>query len=256
MNKMSKSTFSVAQIVGDRSHQEDYFACETLELMTGSRNKVANIFVVADGMGGHASGEIASRTAVGSFVRSVRKESPWSDERLTIALEEANYDISEAVNRDSSLRGMGTTFLAALCTGKRLAWISVGDSLLLLFRGSQLQRLNEDHSMLPHLIQSAEARGQNREVALMDPRRHRLRSALTGRSPEIVDSSDFELRPNDLLILASDGIETISMNELRSLLDRSAGKPPEVLSKLIIDEILEREALEQDNATLIIYRHD
>ena len=256
MNKISKSTFSIAQIVGDRSHQEDYFACETLELMTGGRVEVANIFVVADGMGGHAGGEIASRTAVDSFVRSVREESPWSDQRLTVALEEANGDIFKAVNQDSSLRGMGTTFLAALCTGERLTWISVGDSLLLLFRDSQLQRLNQDHSMLPLLIQSAEARGQNGDVALSDPRRHRLRSALTGKSPEIVDSSHFDLHPNDLIILASDGVETISMKELRALLNYNIDKSVEELCNLTIEEILSREALEQDNTTLIFYRHE
>lgn len=247
--------FYASQIIGRRDCQEDSYAIEELDVIDENGTELMQVFVVADGMGGHSSGEIASRVAVDAFMRSVESGELWSPQRLPKALTEADNAIALEISQNSTLAGMGTTLLGVTRRGDELAWISVGDSLLLLFRGSELEQLNEDHSMLPVLIESAEAKGQARSVAYRDPRRHRLRSALIGIAPKLVDTGTVELCPQDILLVATDGLATLDMIELKVLLTENYGKAPESLASEIIAKMLEREALQQDNATLIVYGH-
>lgn len=247
--------FYATQIIGRRECQEDAYATEEVEAIDTNGVELMEVFIVADGMGGHSSGEIASRVAVDAFMQSVKNNELWGSQRLAKALTAADKAITWEISQNLSLGGMGTTLLGVTRRADKIEWVSVGDSLLLLFRGSELERLNDDHSMLPVLIESAEAKGQNRTVALSDPRRHRLRSALTGETPRLVDAGTLELLPQDILLLATDGLETLDMAELTHLLVKNHDKSPESLSAIIIAKILEREALRQDNATLIVYRH-
>ena len=247
--------FYATQIIGRRECQEDSYAIKEIEAVDAHGSGLMQMFVVADGMGGHSSGEIASRVAVDTFMQSVEISEPWSHQRLTKALTAADNAIALEIAKNGSLDGMGTTLLGVTRRGDKLDWISVGDSLLLLFRDSELEQLNDDHSMLPVLIESAEAKGQTRAVAYRDPRRHRLRSALIGTTPRLVDRGTFELRPNDVLLVATDGLETLNTFDLRAVLSKNQGSDPKKLAKNIIAKILEREALQQDNTTLLVYRH-
>lgn len=188
-------------------------------------------------------------------MQSVKSNELWSPLSLAKALTAADNAIAQEVAQNSSLDGMGTTLPGVTCTEDKLDWISVGDSLLLLFRDSKLEQLNDDHSMLPVLMESAKSKGQNRAVALKDPRRHRLRSALIGRTPKLVDTGMLELRPKDIVLIASDGLETLDISEIRGVLTENRDRDPVSLVTIIITKILEKEALQQDNATLIVCRH-
>ena len=247
--------FSSVQIVGRRQRQEDSFTVECMQLPGSDGDDPGQLFIVADGMGGHAAGDVASRLAVDAFTRSLKAGRVFSDSRLADALMDANNRIAQEIAIDPALAGMGTTFLGVLRRGDKLDWVSVGDSLLLLFRDRALCRLNEDHSMLPRLIELAQASGRDTREAYRDRRRHRLRSALNGSRPELIDRADCELRPGDLVILASDGIETLSTGDLAELLQRNPDSTPDVLARLIIDGIEQRDAPRQDNVTAIVYRH-
>jgi protein phosphatase len=206
-------------------------------------------------MGGHAGGDIASQSAVDAFSGSFKARTVFHDSWLVDALMDANKRIAREISLDATLAGMGTTFLGALRRGNELDWVSVGDSLLLLFREGRLRRLNEDHSMLPLLVEAAQANGLDVEEAYRDRRRHQLRSALDGRKPELIDRANCELRPGDLVILASDGIQTLSMNDLAALLEKNRKSTTDQLVDLLIATIEQCNAPQQDNVTLIVYRH-
>lgn len=247
--------FSSRQITGQRQRQEDSFNIEDVECAHQGESIAGQLIVVADGMGGHAGGDVASNLAVGTFCRSLKAGAYRGEAQLAAALIKANDRIAQEIACDAALTGMGTTLLGAIRSNDSLNWVSVGDSLLLLFRDGVLGRLNEDHSMLPRLIEIAEATGRGREEAYQDRRRHHLRSALTGTRPSLIDQANCELRRGDLLIFASDGIETLSMNDLAALLEQNRESTTDQLADLIIKTIEQRENPRQDNVTLIVYRH-
>ena len=247
--------FSSIQIVGRRQRQEDSFSVDTVALPRGREADVAQLFIVADGMGGHAGGDIASQSAVDAFSGSFKARTVFNESWLVDALMDASKRIAREISLDTTLAGMGTTFLGALRRGNKLDWVSVGDSLLLLFRDGRLRRLNEDHSMLPRLIEAAQANGRDVEEAYRDRRRHQLRSALDGRKTELIDRANCELLPGDLVMLASDGIQTLSMNDLAALLEQNRNSTTDQLVELLIAAIERCSAPQQDNVTLIVYRH-
>src|ERR1700679_1424453 len=134
----------IAATKGGRSVQQDAVRVRWLA------NEQAWLIVLADGMGGHAAGEVASKLAVDSFVAAfaARREAdaPYS-EAFSYALDEANMLIGSVQTSQPQTTGMGTTLVAAHIAGKKLRWISVGDSPLWLVRGGIATRLNADHSL-------------------------------------------------------------------------------------------------------------
>ena len=129
---------AAGQLLGAREIQEDDFGfIDGATLEPGGQHPVV---VVADGMGGHASGEMASRLAVRAFVEAYGTEGRPSD-RLRAGLDHANRAIDDAVRKNLSLDGMGTTLVAAAVTTDGLEWVSVGDSPLYLYRDGRLKRL-------------------------------------------------------------------------------------------------------------------
>ena len=175
------------QLLGKREIQEDELGfIDGPTLDPGGQHPVV---IVADGMGGHASGELASRLAVRAFVEAYGTEGPPAD-RLRAALDRANQAIDDAIRDNLSLDGMGTTLVAAAVTADGLEWISVGDSPLYLCRGGRLKRLNEDHSMAPVItamreIDPATARGMNPRSGRAWNRRRRPPPRADGDEPTL-----------------------------------------------------------------------
>jgi protein phosphatase len=186
--------------------------------------------VLADGMGGHVGGARASKTACRAFIDTYLAAARNSDSepggRLEAALAAANAALAEAVAGDRALNGMGCTLIGALLDGALLRWISVGDSHLFLLRKGELFLLNENHSLAPVLDELA-AQGQiTPDEAASHPRRHYLRSALTGEEIELVDfvPEGLALEPGDWVVLASDGIDTLEPDEIADLIERGAAR--------------------------------
>jgi len=220
-----------AQHQGARAYQEDSWALRTLA-------DGALLAVLADGMGGHAGGAVASRLAVGAFLMAMEQGSS-----LANALDAANRAIGEAARRDPALDNMGTTLVAVVVKGEELRWISVGDSPLYLASRSGLTRLNADHSMVPQ-IEALVARGIiTAEEGARHPGRHTLREAVMGKPLTLIDEGRRGLQPGDRLLVCSDGIETLDANGIV----RAAARPAEV----VIDAVLAVGAPGQDNVTVI-----
>jgi protein phosphatase len=190
------------------------------------------LFAVADGMGGHAGGEVASRTAIEALQQEFGRH-PSAD-GLADAVRQANLAVWERSHEDSDLRGMGTTLTAAALVatpqGDRLVMANVGDSRSYRLRDGALTQLSHDHSVAEELVD----RGQLSEAeAAIHPHRHILTRAL-GVSSE-VDPDVWEMAPRegDRYLLCSDGL-TNEVTETRiAKLLRTTSDPQEAADKLV-----------------------
>ena len=180
--------FAALQITGRRDYQEDSFGFFDGRNLGIDDNGHA-LLLVADGMGGHVGGAIASDLLCKTFVEAYPRSSGPSVERLRTCLDEANGAIAAAVAENPALDSMGSTLGVAVVTSEGLHWISVGDSPLWLFHEGQLERLNADHSMAPLLAELVEAGRMTDEDAARHPSRHSLRSVVMGDEMPLIDVS-------------------------------------------------------------------
>jgi serine/threonine protein phosphatase PrpC len=247
---------ATAQHKGVRDRQEDALAVQRFAADTGTR-AYELLLVLADGMGGHAGGEVASRLVVDCFCAAYSSSPKGVSEALRSSLEAANECLADAVLAAPELRGMGSTLVGCVIRENRLSWVSAGDSPLWVCRGSQLLRLNADHSMVPLLEDMVRTGLMEREVAQADPRRSLLRSALTGKTVALVDLCDkpFQLECGDIVMLASDGIETLAEDELVALLQNAGPVSLDELAGKLLAAVEAVAASRQDNASVILYRY-
>ena len=156
-------------------------------------------------------------------------------------------------SRTRDLKGMGSTVVAAVYDGCGIDWISVGDSPMWLFRSGTLMRLNADHSMKPVLDRLVRASSLSRNDALTDWRRNMLRSVVGGRVPELVDcaSRSYHLKWGDYLLIASDGVETLTEEQIAHEL-RTANGNPVVAGDALISAVRAASGPSQDNVTFLL----
>lgn len=233
--------------LGTRSKQEDWNG------IVKSDGRV--VLVVADGMGGHAAGEVASRIAGEAFVANL---DPTQDlvpeDALMKGVSAANRSVAEAIAGRDELVGMGTTLLAAMLDKSGLRWVSVGDSILLLVRGGAATRLNADHSLGAYLDAQVAAGEMDAESAMAEGPRNALLSVVAGDAIEMVEivTSPIPLLPDDLVLAASDGIQTLALAHIEALLREAA--PLSALGQSLLDAVAAQQRSHQDNTTILLAR--
>lgn len=221
-----------------------------------------NLFVLSDGMGGAAKGEVASAIAVESVIASMRENaapdspefsasnSDFSNETnfLVRAIKMANREIHEHGIRDASCRGMGSTIVAARIGGSRLSLAHVGDSRAYLFRADTLQQLTSDHSLVAEQVRHGL---MSYEQAAVSELQSVLTRALGTEENVNIDADEIELFPADSLLLCSDGLtRMVPESEIAAILGQ-------VSSVRIAAERLVNRANEcggEDNITVIVIR--
>jgi len=207
----------------------------------------ARLLVVADGMGGHAGGEVASATsvaAIGEYFGSAGQEEPQT--LLRNALEAANERVFRQGNDDPALFGMGTTAVAVLIDGHGATWVAhVGDSRAYRLHQGQLECLTEDHSWVQEQVRMARLTPEEAEV---HPRRNALmRSIGVDRDVE-VDVRPVEVAAGDWLLLCSDGLwGELDDGTIAAVL---AEGDPEMAVHRLVD--LANEAGGHDNVTVAV----
>lgn len=184
-------------------------------------NPEQNLFVVADGMGGHAAGEVASRVAVESInefvcMTSGDEEITWPfglDEsmsydgnRLKTSVRYANNKVLAATRESAEYEGMATTVVGVLIDGATANLTHVGDSRIYLFRNGSLVQLTSDHSWVNEQLQGGML---TPEQARSHPLRNVVTRALGGKPDLEVDMQVHEALPGDMLLLCSDGLTTM-----------------------------------------------
>jgi protein phosphatase len=231
---------------GARTYQEDASA-----IRQGNGLLMA---VLADGMGGHVGGALASDLACKFFLQALATSVGEVPARLTEALELANAAIAQETARNPSLRGMGCTLVGTAFGPDGVEWVSVGDSPLFLVRGGEIVLLNEDHSLAPEIDKLAAMGKMTWDAARADSRRHFLRSALTGGEIELIDRSErpLALQAGDMVILASDGIHSIAHAEIARLVTEA--DTPEAAAAALLAAVHAVGDKTQDNTTVVAVR--
>ncbi|HKY33403.1 MAG TPA: Stp1/IreP family PP2C-type Ser/Thr phosphatase [Candidatus Polarisedimenticolia bacterium] len=183
------------------------------------------LFVVADGMGGHAAGEVASRLAVSAiadFIASTRRDAEitWPYEydlsmsmegnRLKTAIRLANQRILDTISHKKDLEGMGTTLVGAMVTNGRAYVGHVGDSRAYLVRAGRIQQLTSDHSWVNEQVKLGFL---SKSDASRHPFRNVVTRALGSREDVVVDVAEQRLERGDYLLLCSDGLNTMLSDE-------------------------------------------
>lgn len=211
---MEFKSFGFSDAGKSRERNEDRYLC----------NKEERLFLVADGMGGHASGDEASRLAVEALeefvVRSRKEEIKWPiPSRKNLSLEQnrllagviyANRRIREVAGQNQSLKGMGTTLLATIVEEDHLAAVNVGDSRLYRIRNGKIKQITRDHSV----VAEQERNGMlTEDQARKHPWRHILTSALGLDEKPKVDLHVVKIMSEDLYLLCTDGLYNMLSGE-------------------------------------------
>lgn len=198
-------TFSMTDTGIRREMNQDYlFACDT------PVGNLPNLYIVADGMGGHKAGEYASRYTVERVTASVARST--GEEPVTIlneAIEKANEILIEESKEDESKRGMGTTIVAATMIGHKLIVANVGDSRLYVIDDG-IHQITKDHSLVEEMVRLGE---MNEEQAKAHPDKNIITRAVGAAAKVDVDFFEVELKDGDSVLLCSDGLTNMVDNE-------------------------------------------
>ena len=249
-------SFASSSWIGLRQTQEDYGRSILIPNPNGGI-----LAIVADGMGGHAAGELASQTAVETFVAAfLRNSAKPVTQNFGEAISACTQALAKLIADRPALEGMGTTLVAAYAARNELNFISVGDSHIYLCRDGTIKKLNEDHSMAP-IIKDQVRKGAITEAEAADhPGRNALRSALMETPPPLVDVSkrSFALIQGDVVILATDGLNSLSMDEVKKLVlgPNNIAKTPEELCSRLISAVKSKSFPKQDNVTVLVGKVD
>jgi len=231
-----------------RKKNEDYLYAEN------------NLFIVADGMGGHRAGEIASILAVETFIKdfnhnlkNINKETDSLTSRIIKGLllgsiQSANREIFEKALLQPEYYGMGTTFTGCYIQKDKAYIIHVGDSRLYIKRGSDLTLLTSDHTIVGELFRKGEI---SYEDTFNHPQRNYLTNVLGVAKDINPDFITYKILPEDILLICSDGLNSMLKDkDIASIIGKN--KKAEDISKNLIKAAIKKGGL--DNITVIVIK--
>src|SRR5829696_2221169 len=230
-----------------------YAARSDLGLGPKSRNEDSgyagpNLLVLADGMGGHAAGDVASSMIVGELA-PLDEEDVTADQAIPLleeALHSANSRLTKAMHENSELSGMGSTTIVMLRTGNKLAMAHIGDSRAFMLRGDAFSQITKDHSFVQQLIDEGRI---TKEDAGHHPQRSVVTRVMTGQPEDEPDTSLREAKIGDRFLLCSDGLSDFVGADVIEEVLREARTPEDAADRCI--EIALK-ASTRDNVTVIV----
>ena len=218
-------SFSVTDIGKKRKLNQDFVYVS--EISVGN---LPNVFVVADGMGGHNAGDYASKCTVETVVREIRGCFEKNPIRiLGKAIMAANDQIRRRAKEDNSLYGMGSTVVAATCLGHYLQVANVGDSRLYIIN-DEIRQITRDHSLVEEMIRMG---GLDRAAARNHPDKNIITRAIGALDTVEIDFFHEELRPGDIVLMCSDGLTNMLEDEEISKIIREYPSLEERAEKLV-----------------------
>jgi serine/threonine protein phosphatase PrpC len=190
-----------------------------------------NLFVVADGMGGHKAGDFASRYTVEVILKSVRMKKEKNPIKIIQkAVETANEKVLAKANSDENLAGMGTTVVVATVINNYIYVANVGDSRLYLIR-DKIQQITKDHSLVEEMVRIGEI---NREQARNHPDKNIITRAVGVRSRVSIDFFDMKLEKEDIILMCSDGLSNmLEDEEIEKIIKDGRGDLPGTALELV-----------------------
>ena len=234
-------SFSVTDIGKKRKLNQDFVFASDEPV-----GNLPNVYIVADGMGGHNAGDYASKCTVETVVREIRGCFEKSPIRiLSKASRVANDEIRMRAREDSSLYGMGTTIVVAACLGKYLQVANVGDSRLYIV-GDKIRQITRDHSLVEEMVRMG---GIGREEARNHPDKNIITRAIGARDTIEIDFFHEELKSGEIVLMCSDGLTNMLEDEEIEGILKGQGTMEERADRLV-------EAANQnggkDNITVIV----
>ena len=194
-------TFSKTDIGMVREVNQDYVFVSDLPV-----GKLPNLFVVADGMGGHKAGEFASRFTVEVVKEALAESSEETPEAMIIqAITSANRKLLETAKQDSRMEGMGTTLVVATVIERTLYLANVGDSRLYLLN-DEIKQVTKDHSLVQEMVRLG---GIKQEEAKNHPDKNIITRAIGAKEDVEVDFYEYRLKQGDMILMCTDGLSNM-----------------------------------------------
>ncbi len=217
MNK----TVSITDIGRKRKMNQDYVFIADLPV-----GRLSNLYIVADGMGGHNAGGYASRFAVETVVNEIT-DSKQTDVFSVFrdAIEKANEELRKKAADDSSMRGMGTTMVVATICNNELMVANVGDSRLYVV-SKTMNQITKDHSLVEEMVRMG---GIDREQARNHPDKNIITRAIGAQADIKPDYFKVDIFPGDRIFMCTDGVSNmLTDDEIFSLLDETEGEEEQI----------------------------
>jgi serine/threonine protein phosphatase PrpC len=244
---MKITAFGLSDVGRRRESNEDDFLLEPGR----------GVYAVADGMGGHAAGEIASRLAIETLQEVLHRDGAAAKpmgveeaaEWLRGAVVEANRRICDSILLHEDRRGMGTTVVAMVHSGRDAVVGHVGDSRLYLLRGGELIRMTSDHSWVNEQVKLGL---MNDDTAQRHPMRNIVTRALGSRPDVTVDLTSLQVQPEDIYLLCSDGLNTMLSDDQIGAILAAHREDPEAACRALVEEANRHGG--EDNVTVVVAR--
>jgi len=218
-------TFSMIDVGKKRQVNQDY-----VHVNINPIGSLPNLFVVADGMGGHKAGEFASRYAVEVIEQSIAKSKKTIPEDiLREAVTIANQKLIEAAGEDIKLEGMGTTLIAATIINRMLHFVNIGDSRLYLIN-KEIRQLSRDHSLVEEMVRLG---GIKEEEARNHPDKNIITRAVGVHEEAKADYYEYVLRNEDVILICTDGLSNMVEDEAILGVMKSARDVVEAVENLV-----------------------
>ncbi len=236
--------FSITDIGEKRRINQDYVFCELNPI-----GNLPNLFIVADGMGGHKAGDYASRFCVEFFTQHIRNSSQTSPIAL---IEEAINATNEAIYKMSKeqveFEGMGTTFVVATIFKNEMYVANIGDSRLYVI-DSQIRQITEDHSLVQAMVNTGEL---NRDEARAHPNKNIITRALGVNEIAQPDFFEVELSRGDIVLMCSDGLTNMLEDENIERIIRKNVNDPKTAAETLVKQANENGG--KDNIAVIVIK--
>lgn len=219
--------YSITDIGKRRSSNQDFVYASEQQV-----GNLPNLLIVADGMGGHNAGDLASRCTVEAMVEYIENaEETRPIPLLSMAIHYANDLVVEKARTDRALEGMGTTVVAATIEDGYLYVANVGDSRLYLI-DQQIEQITRDHSLVEEMIRIGELQRQD---ARSHPDRNVITRAIGVNSPVKIDFFDMKLEKGDRILLCSDGLTTMVDDDEILHIVKKCASPKEAAQRLVTE---------------------
>lgn len=259
MWRSRETRFDVASAIsqGKRDYQEDAVMAE---FPIGADYGYA---ILADGMGGHAAGDVASKMVLTevysamkfhtSNILSFEENAPQVLNNVAFA---ANECLKNHVSTNPDVKGMGATLVVPAIVEDNLFWISIGDSPLYLMRGGKLRQLNEDHSMAPQIDLMVSSGLMDEEIGRNHPDRNCLTSVLLGAKVSRIDcpSEPFKLQAGDIIVVASDGVQFLSDDKIERIIYRNRKRRSSEIADKLLSTVEALGDPDQDNISFSVIK--
>ena len=239
-----ESVYGATDVGMDRDNNEDYFLV----------NLTKNLFIVADGMGGHNAGEVASLNATEAvnnhfapeILSDIKGEKDKIQDELNTSVLNANHKILEMADKNSSYQGMGCTLVVALVEAGALHICHVGDARVYVCDAAGINLLTTDHSKVMDLVKAGQ---MTLEEARTSPLKNELSQAIGSSEPIVPDYNLYSLKDGDKVLLCSDGLwDMLSDEEIYEIVRQK--KPAKTLCRELVK--MANDAGGHDNITVVV----